>query len=221
MRTGRFTEKHPVDLTEEERNLRGRQAARLSVAVRAQKERAKETKKKLHEEEIQITESLHSSADAAETGVEEREIECMEVLRGTMVETVRLDTHESVGARPATKEELREHEAPVRVPGGGAKRTTAPTGYTPEEKDAKLLRLIAELCAKPRPESTLLKALAKGVPEATENERRIAIVAAMERAQLVEVDGKLAWVAPAPSSGAPAEPDDGVVDDDYVPPQHH
>lgn len=120
MRSNTFHEELPVKLNEDERNLRGRQAARLSVALRAHQDRAKEAKKKLADEEKRLTEALHKASDAAENGEEKRQVECTEVLRGVMVEVIRLDTHETVSSRPAEKAELAG--APVLVPGGGSKK---------------------------------------------------------------------------------------------------
>jgi hypothetical protein len=134
MRSNTFHEEHPVTLTEEERNLRGRQAARLEVAAQAQKERAKEAKKKLREEEEELTEAMHKAALAAESGEEKRQVECREILRGVVVETIRIDTMATMASRPATKEEL--GAAPVLVPGGGAKRGPRGIAVRPPEDEA-------------------------------------------------------------------------------------
>lgn len=145
MRTETFYEDHEVNLSEEERNLRGRQAARLSLSIKAHKARAEEEeeawklrKKQLKTDEEKLVETLYQVGKAAETGKETRPVACKEVLRGVMVETIREDTGETVGARSATKDELREHEPPPMVPGGGAKGATkkaspADDGIVPDD----------------------------------------------------------------------------------------
>lgn len=120
MRTDTFLEEHPVSLSEEERNVRGRQAARLTVALEHHRERAKEVKKKLRDEETEIEEQLCKAAAAAEHGEEQRQVECREVLRGAMVETLRTDTGETVASRPATREEM--GVAPAPAPKAKAKK---------------------------------------------------------------------------------------------------
>ncbi len=129
MRTEVFHEEHDVVLSEDERNLRGRQAARQAQAIKNAKalietetEAWKERKKSLETREKELTQALYDVSRAAETGVEPRQVPCLEVLRGVMIETVRQDTGESVSTRSATKDELRTHEGPVVVPGGGATR---------------------------------------------------------------------------------------------------
>lgn len=129
MRTETFTESHPVELTEDERMLRGRQAARQAVAVRAQKERQKTEaeawklrKKALEQEELDMLGALYATSEAAEKGVELRQVPCREVLSGGLVLTIRLDTEEQVGSRSATHDEMRD--APdAMIPGGGSRRT--------------------------------------------------------------------------------------------------
>jgi len=139
MRTEVFREEHDVELTEDERQLRGRQAARLAVAIRAQKRRAeeeadawKERKAKLKSDEEDLVKTLYSTSDAAETGREKRQVECREELVGAMVVTVRCDTDETVSTRPATKEELKSAPDPI-VPGGGQKKKGK--GKAPHQDD--------------------------------------------------------------------------------------
>jgi len=205
MRTEPFHEELEVELSEDERNLRGRQASRLSVAVRAQKERAKKVKKDLHDEEVKLTEALHGAADAAETGREKRQVPCVDVLRGWVVETIRQDTGARVGSRPATKAEMDAEDEPDEPP--------APAkGYTPEQLTSKISRLILEHCAKPRAESLLTKALGKGCPEATPEQIKAAIGSALDRGVIVEDGGKLA---------VPSTDDDAIVPEGYGRPEAH
>ncbi len=126
MRTDPFHEEHDVELSERDRDLRGRQAARLALAIEAQKARAetetetwKERKAKLKSEEEELVKALYAVGRAVETGVEPRQVQCIEELRGVMVETIRQDTGETVSTRAATKAELGEHQ-PL-IPGGGAR----------------------------------------------------------------------------------------------------
>ncbi len=145
MRDEVFHETHDVVLDESDRNLRGRQAARLSQAIQAQKARAKAEeeawkarKKALEAEEEKLVASLYEVGRAAETGVEPRPVPCKDELIGVMVCTIRQDTHETVGTRAASPVELREHHV-VLVPGGGATgpRLVAPIGEHLKPPSAK------------------------------------------------------------------------------------
>jgi phage-related protein len=129
MRIEMFHESLTVELSEEDRQLRARQVARIAVALKAQRAKANaetdawaERRKELKAEEARMVATLYTASEAAETGREERPVECREILRGVMVETVRCDTSETVSARSAEAYELAEHEAPLMVPGGGSAR---------------------------------------------------------------------------------------------------
>ncbi len=126
MRTEVFHEELDVELSESERDLRGRQAARLALAIKTHKAKAeeedkawKERKAELKSGEEKLVEALYTVGKAVEAGVEPRQVACVEVLRGVMVETIRQDTGETVDSRAASKAELGEHQKTV-VPGGGA-----------------------------------------------------------------------------------------------------
>lgn len=211
-----FTETLEVDLTEEERGIRGRQAARLALGIETWHAETKrledawaETKKKRKEGQIEREEALFKLSRIVEIGKEEREVPCEEVLVGVMVETRRKggERHgEFVSVRSASKDEMRGIEKPK------------PKGYTPEEKAQKLREGIARLTLKPRTEAAVLKALLSGMPEATPAEHKAAVVALLEQALLIEDGGKLAWIGPKP----PGTPDDdgGIVSDDYNPATH-
>jgi hypothetical protein len=212
----KFTEELDVELTKEEQDIRGRQSARLALALTKHDEKVEQeaeewrTRKKTHagEREIMVG-TLHRTATAAETGVERREVPCKDELVGVMVVTTRLDCDppETVSTRPATKQELGEHDKPRAKP--------APT--TPQDREGVIRGHIAELCAKLRPESLLLKALAKACPNATPDELKAAVSREVELGTLTEdATGKLMWIAPPPG---PTH-DDGVVDDDYRPDAH-
>lgn len=112
MRTDPFYQELPVQLTEDERNVRGRQAARLEVALQKHLVDAKEAKKKLADREKELEEGILKAARAADSGEEPRQVECREVLRGVVVEVIRCDTNETIDSRPATGEEL--GSAPAR-----------------------------------------------------------------------------------------------------------
>lgn len=126
MRDGIFTEELPVQLTEDEQDIRGRQSTRLLAALRAHQARAKEAKKKLADEERRLTEAVDACAEASRLGVEKRQVECFEILRGTMVDVIRRDTSESVYERPATKDEMKGAPEPL-FPGGGSRRSDEPS----------------------------------------------------------------------------------------------
>ena len=206
-----YTEKLDVELTKDERDLRGRQAARIATAIKAHKAKTeeeektwKERKAKLKSDEETMTSTLYEVSRAAETGKEPREVECREELVGGMVIQVRVDTSETVGSRAATKQEM--------MPAARATSAAAKDG-TPEDRDARIQRKIVEHCAKPRTESLLHKALTKDCPSATPLELTAAISAAVEAGVVVEQDGKLLAVGAPPS-------DDGIVDDGYGLPPH-
>ena len=81
MRAERFTEEHDVELTKDERDLRGRQAARIATAIKAHKlktdqetEAWKERKNKLKSDEETMTSSLYTVSRAADSGVEPRQV---------------------------------------------------------------------------------------------------------------------------------------------------
>lgn len=114
MREGTFREEHEIELSEDDRNTRARQAARLHVALEKHEERAKEAKRKLAEEGKKIEDGLREASVAAETGREKRMVNCSERLVGSVVQTVRGDTGEVVSYRAATKQEL--DDVPILVP---------------------------------------------------------------------------------------------------------
>lgn len=210
----KFTEELDVELTKEERDIRGRQSARLALALTKHDELVEQlaeewrTRKKTMagERELKV-ETLHATATAAETGVERRQVECRDALVGAMVITTRTDTGETVGSRPAQKSELE----PVYA---------KPAPSTPTDREGVIRGHIADLCAKLRPESTLLKALAKACPNATPEELKAAVVREIELGTLSEsADGKLMWIAKGPAGESP--PDGGVVDNDYRPDAPH
>jgi hypothetical protein len=131
-----FKEELDVELTDEERNIRGRQTARLEVALQTHRERTKELQKERRDGEKELEEALTKAAKAAETGQEKRFVECHDELRGSVVTTKRNDTGEVIGTRGATREELGEHEKPP-MHGGGAKKAEprAKGKKTPPDED--------------------------------------------------------------------------------------
>ena len=215
MRVERFHEEHDVELTPDEQNVRGRQAARLALAhanhertAEAEADAWKERKKVLVTTGDLIVANMRAASRAAETGIEPRQVECREELRGVMVLVIRCDTEETVSTRAATKAELSKLDEPRAKP--------APT--TPQSREGGIRGHIAELCAKLRPETTLLKALAKACPDATPDELMAAVCREVELGTLTEdATGRLMWVAPPPGP----ETDDGVVPDDYQPNAAH
>jgi hypothetical protein len=188
MRDGTFHEEHDVELTQLERDLYGRLASRHVLDLEKHQATAKETKKKLAEREKELEEQILAESRAAETGIVKRQVECSERLAGVMIVTERLDTGETVNAREATKSELGEAD---RARNDKAKQVA------PEDRDARIRRELLELCAKPRTEALLLRALEKGLPNTTPQERKAAVDAAIEAGALLEHEGKL--VTPTPS----------------------
>jgi hypothetical protein len=198
MREGTFTEALEVDLSVEEQALRGRQAARQALAIKAYKaeterleEDWKETKKSRKTGEEERVADLYKTSQAAETGREEREVECEEVLVGAMVETRRKGgaRHgEHVSARPATKDEL--------VAADRAKEKKA-KAMSAEELGAKLRAGIAKLCKSARDKVSIAKNLGKEIREATPKEIDAAIEAEIARGSLIEPGdnaGRFVWV---------------------------
>ncbi len=219
MRDGTFDLELDVQLTEDERNLRGRQAARQALAIKAKKkliedetEAWKLRKKALETEEEELTGALYEVSATAKTGIEMRQVPCEEVLVGVMVETRRCggDRHgEYVSSRPANKDELAGVERPkTPKPAAGPQMI----GITPAMKVAKLAKLIGGLDMKPHPEKWVVGQLAKGCPEATPDEVKSAVALAIDRGRLLEDDGKLCR-----AEADADEPDGGIVPDDYVP----
>jgi hypothetical protein len=202
MREGTFHEEHNVELTGLERDLFGRLASRHVLDLEKHQATMKETKKKLAEREKELEKQILDESRAAETGTVKRQVECRERLAGVMVVTERLDTGETVSARDATKQELAGEE---RSKNNRAKEEE------PETLGARILREVLKICAKPRAEALLLKALEKGLPNTTPLERKAAVNAALEAGRILEVDGKL--VVPE----APPSDDGGIVDDSYAP----
>jgi hypothetical protein len=212
MRTEAFHEEHDVELSEDERALRGRQAARQAVAIRAHKQKAEDEteawaarKKALKADEEMMVAALYKTSDAAEKGREPRQVECREELVGAMVITIRCDTDETVSSRPATEDELRGAERERQ-----AQAKAKP--LTPEERAKKLRQEIARLDTKPHATKWVEGKLTKACPEATSAEVKGEIDAALANKRLTEdADGKLRR----------AEADDGIVaDDDYTPEMH-
>lgn len=219
MRTETFHEEHDVELTEEERDIRGRQAARgaLGLAkhdelVETEAEAWRTLKKTRGGEREQKLETLRTVSTAAETGREPRQVLCDEVLIGAMVVTRRLDMDPpaDVSSRPATQDELR-----------GAEKARAekakPTPLTAEQIAQKLATVLSRLDAKPHVAKWVEGQLAKGCPEATASEVKAAIALALENGRLLEDDdGKL-------RAGTPRQPGDdgGIVPDDYRPAAPH
>lgn len=208
MRTERFKELHPVRLSDEDRRIRYQQSGRQVLAIERQEQKIedeadawKERKKALATELETMQTVARKAAKAAETGEEERWVECEEKLVGAMVLTVRCDNGETVSSRNASKDELHGNDKP-KTPGA----KLAPP--TVEEKSAKIDRLVLDRCAKQFAESAVIKAVLKDAPEATSAEVKARITLLVEAGRLVEGDGKLLAVHPTAT-------DDGIVDDSY------
>lgn len=102
-------ERHIVQLTDEERNVRARDAARLLREYTAIEETAKEAARIAAEDKRELRKQADAAARAADTGVEEREIEVRREADNDhfQIHTYRVDTGERVNSRPMTEDELR------------------------------------------------------------------------------------------------------------------
>lgn len=226
-------------LTPEELHLRDEQARRgwgnlkrARANIDAAKARHKEEIAKLKAHELVVVETAETAAAAFEAGSEPRETMVYEVLRGLMIETLRVEDNEpadGVEARKATQQELLdgdeqadEEEDDLKPPadplhgGGAAKAESKAKGYSPADLDAKIVADIAKVCKTPKPEGVLLKNLAKQIPEATPATLKAIVDREIKRGRLNEDSGKLLWIP-----DAPAPEDSGIVADDYVPTATH
>lgn len=100
-----------VTLTESERNERGRQVSRLVRHYRAVEEEKKETAKEFSDKLKEIRTGMDKAAAAAETGQEERMVECRVVIRGMQKDVYREDTGECIESRTLSDEELESVDA--------------------------------------------------------------------------------------------------------------
>lgn len=131
-------EKMPVALTEEERSMRAREAARLHCLADEREEHKKEVVKELGDEIKTLRAEATAAARAANTGVEDREVPVSPRLNNErlIVEYYRDDTGDLVRQRPMTDDEARiarQRELPLRAVQGGAVelRTAPPVGQSP------------------------------------------------------------------------------------------
>lgn len=102
-------ERMPVVLTEEERSMRAREAARFMQLVTEREEQKKEAAREASEEIAALKKQAHDSARAANTGVEEREVPVSPRANNErfIVEYFRDDTGDLVRSRPMTDDEMR------------------------------------------------------------------------------------------------------------------
>lgn len=102
-------ERHPVTLTEAERNDRARSAAALSYEIALMEERAKEEAKAAKEDIKTKQVEFTRLATAARTGVEERDVAVDYRPNNDRytIETIDLETGEVVAQRPMREDELR------------------------------------------------------------------------------------------------------------------
>lgn len=101
----------PVQLTEVERNERGRQASRHIRRYRALEEKKKEVTKEFSDGMKDARRSAEIAAAAAETGVEEREVECRVEIVGLQRTVLRTDTGAIVEERTLTEDEIERLDA--------------------------------------------------------------------------------------------------------------
>lgn len=184
MRTESFYEEHDVVLTEEEIRIRDRQAGRLWPALaRAETaiiDRKKEIKT-MEADKAKVISTAQTAARAAIEGKEPRQVLCRDDLRGSTVFTIRCDTEETVGDRPATEPEMRDAEA-------NARKRAKVVPMTPLELTAKLSEVLAGLDLKAHPLKWVVGKLRTAAPEATEASARDAIEAEEPDAKIRRVE---------------------------------
>lgn len=102
-------ERLSVHLTDEERDMRAREAARFLAEYGQREEHKKEAVKELSEELKALREQADNAAKAANTGVEEREVPVSPRANNDrfIVEFFRDDTGDLVRSRPMTDDEMR------------------------------------------------------------------------------------------------------------------
>ncbi len=102
-------EKMPVALTPEERSMRALEASRLLALYSQREDHKKEVVKELTDELKSLREQAETAANAANTGVEEREVPVMARPDNErfVVEYFREDTGDLVRTRPMTDDEAR------------------------------------------------------------------------------------------------------------------
>lgn len=115
-------EKHVVQLTEEERNVAARRAAALMRQYAQIEDEAREQARIAMEERKALRKQAEAAARAADTGMEEREIEVRREADNErfQVHTYRVDTGERVNTRPMTEDEARvarQGNLPLRTGG--------------------------------------------------------------------------------------------------------
>lgn len=116
MRDGTFRVEIEVELTDDEKRLRGETLGRLVEALGKHQQRAKEIKVDLAKKEKGYDEQITAAGRAITTGKELRWVECRDRLRGSLVTVCRVDTGEIVESRPARKEdEPSDDESPLRT----------------------------------------------------------------------------------------------------------
>lgn len=117
MRDVTFRVEIEVELTEEEKRLRGETLGRLVEALGKHQARTKEIKADLAKKEKEYNEQIAAAGRAMTTGKELRWVECRDRLRGSLVTVCRVDTGEIVESRPARKDDdPTDDENPLRVP---------------------------------------------------------------------------------------------------------
>lgn len=108
----------PTRLSPEERDDRARELARQVREKGRVESAAKESASEFKEQIKAIDKAIFRLSEAANNGVEERDVECHEVLAGNQVTVFRRDTGEVVETRAATKQEMQRQQTTIfDVPG--------------------------------------------------------------------------------------------------------
>lgn len=127
----------PCKMTDEEVRLKGRRLAELVLQRASLQGEQKSVAADFRQRIKDVDESIAEVRDEVDSGEEMRPVTCVETKtsRGT-IETVRIDTGETIGSRPLTDEE-RQEEMPGTSPrpkAGSKKKTKKPKGKTLPKK---------------------------------------------------------------------------------------
>jgi hypothetical protein len=117
----------PIEIDERAHAL-AKSAAQVARLEKSAKLAAADWKERISEEKEVSTKLMN----AVNNGVEDREVQCEIRIVGNVYEVVRLDTLETVDARPATKEELRSRDYRTTIFDHGADAPAQPAAPEPQ-----------------------------------------------------------------------------------------
>jgi hypothetical protein len=117
----------PIEIDERAHAL-AKSAAQVARLEKSAKLAAADWKERISKEKEVSTKLMN----AVNNGVEDREVQCEIRIVGNVYEVVRLDTLETVDARPATKEELRSRDYQTTIFDHGADAPAQPAAPEPQ-----------------------------------------------------------------------------------------